>query len=193
VIFSADHGEMLGAHGALSKGRMWEESARVPLVARWPGRVKPGRTKALVQMFDIYPTIVEAAAGQLSPGHFARSFLPVATGTAARTRDAVLAEVGREPPLDFMLRTPRYKWWIAKGADYLFDMETDPFEQNNLAASPDHRETLRQMRDQMLSQLMLTQVSLAAGSKSKVQRAREAASSAKPDREAALKKKGNQK
>ena len=52
VIFTSDHGEMMGAHGYLTKGRFYEESARVPLVVRWPGHVKTGRNKAPVQMMD---------------------------------------------------------------------------------------------------------------------------------------------
>ncbi|MBM3860662.1 MAG: hypothetical protein FJ395_13565, partial [Verrucomicrobia bacterium] len=68
VIFTSDHGEMMGAHGYLSKGRFYEESARVPLVMRWPGQIKTGRTKALAQMMDVYPTIVEATGGTLTRG-----------------------------------------------------------------------------------------------------------------------------
>ncbi len=78
VVITADHGEMMGAHGYLTKGRFYEESVRVPLVLRWPGHVKTGRSKAPVQMMDIYPTIVEAVGGELTPGRFAKSLLPIA-------------------------------------------------------------------------------------------------------------------
>jgi arylsulfatase A-like enzyme len=45
VIFTADHGEMMGAHGYLTKGRFYEESVRVPLVLRWPGTSKPAAAR----------------------------------------------------------------------------------------------------------------------------------------------------
>jgi arylsulfatase A-like enzyme len=174
VVFSADHGEMMGAHGLLSKGRFWEESGRVPLVVRWPGQVHRGRTRALAQMCDIYPTIVEAIGGELSPGRFARSLLPVATGKRTAVRELAISEIGKRSPLGMMVHNGRYKWWADGNKEYLFDLEKDPWELANLAEAPEHRETLSQMRHNMLNELRSTQVNLAEGSKSKVQRLREA-------------------
>ncbi len=173
-VFTSDHGEMMGAHGALSKGRFWEESARVPLVIRWPGHVQSGRTKALAQLFDVYPTVVEAVGGTLSPGRFARSLLPVATGKAESVRDVAVSEIGMNAPLGIMLRDKQYKWWADRDREFLFDVEADPLEQNNLAAAAEHRATLEKMHVQVLNWLRSTQVNLAEGSKSKVQRVREA-------------------
>jgi arylsulfatase A-like enzyme len=174
-VFTSDHGEMMGAHGALSKGRFREESARVPLVLRWPGHVKNGRTTALAQLFDVYPTIVEAVGGTLSPGRFARSLLPVATGQTKEVRDLAVSEIGMAAPVGLMAREARFKWWADHDKEFLFDLEADPLEQNNLAASAEHRETLQKMRERALTWLRTTQVNLAEGSKSKVQRVREAA------------------
>jgi len=174
VIFSSDHGEMMGSHGVMSKGRFYEESARVPLVIRWPQHVKPGRTKALAQMFDIYPTIVDAIGGELTHGRMAKSLLPVATGSAKAVRQLVISEIGNLPPLCLMARDLRYKWWAEDDQEFLFDMENDPFEMNNLAAAPEQRETLHRMHEQVLMCLRSTEVNLAEGYKSKVQRLREA-------------------
>jgi arylsulfatase A-like enzyme len=165
----------------LSKGRFWEESARVPLVIRWPGRVKTGRTGALAQLFDVYPTIGEAIGGEASQGRFARSLLPVATGKAASVRDIAISEIGKSPPLGLMVRHGCFKWWAEGNEEFLFDIKADPLEQRNLAASPEYLETLHQMREEMLSALRSTQVNLAAGSKSKVQRIRESAAEKEPD------------
>ncbi len=173
-MFTADHGEMMGAHGHLSKGRFYEESARVPLVMRWPGQIKTGRTKALAQMMDVYPTIVEATGGTLTRGRFAVSLLPVATGHAKWVRRLVVSEIGAAAPLDIMARDTRYKWWVDGKKEYLFDLETDPFEMNNLAESPQHAETLQRLRQQMLLHLRTAQLNYAEGYKPKVQRLREA-------------------
>jgi arylsulfatase A-like enzyme len=175
VVFTADHGEMMGAHGALSKGRFWEESARVPLVVRWPGRVKTGRTAALAQMMDIYPTIVEAIGGQVTPGHFAKSLLPVAEGKQASIRDLAVSEIGKTAPLGIMAREARFKYWADEKGEHLFDLQNDPLEMRNLAGVPENRETLNRMRERLLSHLRSTQVNLAEGGKPKVQRLREAA------------------
>lgn len=175
VLFTADHGEMMGSHGALTKGRFYEESVRVPLVVRWPGHVKQGRTKAPVQMMDVYPTIVEAIGGELSPGRFAKSLLPVATGQKESIRPIAISEIGNAAPLRLMARDARYKYWAEETVEFLFDLEADPLEMNNLAASPQHNDALNMMREKLLLHLRSTQVNLAEGYKNKVQRMREAA------------------
>lgn len=174
VVFTSDHGEMMGAHGFMSKGRFYEESARVPLVMRWPQHIKAGRTKALTQMFDIYPTIVEAIGGELSPGRLAMSQLPVATGKASSVRKLAISEIGTQSPLHLMVRNERYKWFAETKQEYLFDLQNDPFETNNLAALPEHRETAHLMQGELLNYLRSTEVNLSQGYKGKVMRLREA-------------------
>jgi arylsulfatase A-like enzyme len=174
VIFTADHGEMMGAHGYLTKGRFYEESVRVPLFVRWPGHIETGRSKAPVQMMDVYPTIVEAVGGEFTPGRFAKSLLPIATGKTARIRPIAVSEIGDEAPLRMMARDERFKYWADEEREYLFDLETDPLEMHDLASDPQHRETKNQMREKLLTHLRSTQVNAAAGYKSKVQRLREA-------------------
>lgn len=179
VCFTADHGEMMGAHGYLTKGRFYEESGRVPLFIRWPGHVVTGRTTTPVQMMDVYPTIVDAIGGKLSPGRFARSLLPVATGKKTSVRSVAISEIGKGTPLNMMARDARYKWWAEEEHEYLFDLESDPLEQHNLADDPKHRDTLSRMRDEMLTQLRSMQSNLAEGYIPKVQRMR-AEEAAKP-------------
>ncbi|MGC3966191.1 MAG: sulfatase-like hydrolase/transferase [Pirellulales bacterium] len=181
-VMSSDHGEMMGAHGALTKGRFYEESARVPLVMRWPGRVKAGRTPALAQLMDVYPTIVEAIGGKLSPGKFAVSQLPVAAGKSPHVRETVLSEISRDTQQNLMVRDARYKWWVQDGTEYLFDLENDPLEQTNLAASAEHAGIVATLRGKALAHLRSAQVNLAAGSKSKVTRLREEEGIKKPKR-----------
>jgi choline-sulfatase len=174
VAFTADHGEMMGSHGALTKGRFYEESARVPLVIRWPGHVQQGRTKALAQMMDVYPTAVEVAGGSLSSGRFAKSLLPVASGQKDSVRSLAVSEIGNEPPLRIMARGARYKYWAEENREFLFDLEIDPLEMHDLAAAPERADTLNRMREQLLVFLRSTQVNAAEGYKNKVQRMREA-------------------
>jgi arylsulfatase A-like enzyme len=174
VIFTSDHGEMMGAHGFLTKGRFYEESVRVPLVIRWPDHVKAGRSKAPVQMMDVYPTIVEAVGGELTANRFAKSLLPIAKGEADHVRPIATSEIGDKPPLRVMARDDRYKYWADEEHEYLFDLEADPLEEHELSTDPLHHETLNQMREKLLTHLRSTQVNKAAGAKSKVQRLREA-------------------
>ena len=78
------------------------------LFVRWPGHVKAGRSKAPAQMMDVYPTIVEAIGGELTPGRFAKSLLPVATGKD-RVRALAISEIGDDAPLRIMARDDRFK------------------------------------------------------------------------------------
>ena len=174
VVFSADHGEMMGAFGKLSKGRFYEESARVPLLMRWPDRIEPGRrTAALTQLFDVYPTIVEATGGKLSPGHFARSLLPVATGAAEQVRDAAFSEISNRAHFNYMVRTPRYAWWVHSGDEALYDMASDPYQMNNLIASAAHRDVLQEIRVRHLQYFRSTQLNRSAGYRPLMQRMEE--------------------
>ena len=69
VVFTTDHGDMVGAHRMWIKGWIpYEECYRVPLVVRWPGAVKPGsRTSHLVQTHDLAHTYVQAAGAAKLP------------------------------------------------------------------------------------------------------------------------------
>jgi arylsulfatase A-like enzyme len=68
VIFASDHGEMGGGNGLLQKGAVaYDELYRVPLVARWPGRIGAGSTcDQMVNLFDLMPTLLEAGGGAVS-------------------------------------------------------------------------------------------------------------------------------
>jgi len=59
VLFTSDHGDMLGSHGQRLKRKPWEESIRVPGILRYPARVKPGRmSEALLTHVDLAPTLL---------------------------------------------------------------------------------------------------------------------------------------
>jgi arylsulfatase A-like enzyme len=171
---TSDHGEMMGAHGTLSKGRFYEESARVPLVLRWPGKIPAGRTRAPVQMMDLYPTAVEAAGGTVSAGRHAKSLLPLAKGEVAAIRPAAISEIGNPKGLNVMITDGRYKWWLDEDDEFLFDLTEDPFEMGNLAAESGSTEIRLRMQRLFIDHFRETQTNLSEGYRSKVQRLREA-------------------
>ena len=76
VVFMGDNG-MAFPHG---KGSLYDPGLNVPLIVRWPGRVKPGTTRSLVSGEDIAPTLIEAAGAQAPKEMSGRSFLPLLTG-----------------------------------------------------------------------------------------------------------------
>ncbi|MGY8770265.1 MAG: sulfatase family protein [Pirellulales bacterium] len=59
VVFTSDHGDCLGLHGMISKNNHYEESMRIPLIVRWPMKIKPRRDDLLASVPDLYPTLLE--------------------------------------------------------------------------------------------------------------------------------------
>ncbi len=148
VIFTSDHGEMLGDHGLIQKGcRFYEGLVRVPLIFSWPGVFPQGlRSEALVELLDKAPTLMELA-GLVAPERMqGRSLLPILKGEAdpAVHRDFVRCEYydALEMPdhsLATMYRDERYKVVLYHGHDYgeLYDLQEDPEEFENMWEEPE--------------------------------------------------------
>ena len=148
VIFMSDHGEMLGDHGFYLKGPFFYEPAiHVPLIVSWPGVIPQGqRSKALVELMDIAPTILEAAGVEQNPGMQARSLWPMLTGAASldEHHDTIYCEYYNAwihgDAHATMIRTRRYKLAAYHGqhTGELYDLEQDPTETHNRWQDPDY-------------------------------------------------------
>ncbi|GAH40666.1 unnamed protein product, partial [marine sediment metagenome] len=152
VVFWSDHGEMAGDHQLLHKSRFFESALRVPLMLRWPGNIRAGRTSsALVETVDIMPTVLEAVAGRLPPSCQGESLWPVLRRPSTKLREAVLSEVGHQGRRNMMIRTERCKYAVHEdGQPYmLYNLVRDPGEQTNLLGHPKAQEIERQMRERL--------------------------------------------
>jgi arylsulfatase A-like enzyme len=145
VVYMSDQGFFLGDHGWYDKRWMYEESLRLPLVARWPAVIAPGRAdEHLVQTLDIAPTLC-AAAGVAPPSRSqGASLLPLFEGREPeRWRDAIyyryyeFPEPHRVEP-HFGVRTERFKLLRFPRIDAweLYDLREDPRELENRAGDP---------------------------------------------------------
>ena len=149
LIFTADHGEMLGERGLWYKMSFYEPSARIPLLVHAPGRFAPSRVSACVSLVDMLPTLTELAGGvtdYVSPLE-GRSLLPLLEGAedepSERTVYGEMLGEGAVAPL-LMIRRGRYKYvYSPPDPEQLFDLEADPHERTNLAGQTEH-EALRQ-------------------------------------------------
>lgn len=166
VVFTSDHGEMLGDHDILLKGpMMYDACTRVPLILRWPGQVPAGRRcEDLVQWIDLTATYLDisGAKGQ----HQAQgSSLMGVFEEEGEWRDWALCEYrdsghqARPPVHTTMLRHKQWKlvlWHGAPATDRkmegeLYDMEVDPSELYNLYDDPSYRDVREALKDQMLN------------------------------------------
>ena len=158
VVFTADHGEMLGDHGMLSKFVFYEGSAHIPLLMRLPGRIKAGTVvNAPVAQLDLFRTILDYCGipGQKSEGDSLRPWID-GTGKAGRV---IVSEWNGTAVPGYMVTDGRWKLMFGRGLtararDALFDLETDPLELKNLLANEADRRA-NQVQAERLKQSLL--------------------------------------
>ena len=170
VVFTSDHGEMLGDHGIYYKGPYcYDPAIRVPLIVSTPNNMIKGsdpfigQSGALVELVDIAPTLLEAAGLEIPIGMQGRSLWPLLIGQAdpQRHRDDVYCESyemsdnGDPTAMVTMVRTRTHKLSAVHGRDEgeLYNLEADPAETHNLWASPQHQQLkiamLKRLSDRM--------------------------------------------
>lgn len=145
IIFTSDHGEMLGERGMWMKDCFYEWAVRVPLFIRAPG-VAPGRSDAVVSLVDLMPTVLDFAGAELpvSTGQDGGSMVPLLHGQTDGWKDEAIVDYAGSgyPSPSRMIRQGRYKYWLTWGLEpTLYDLAADPDELTNLAGHPDHAET----------------------------------------------------
>jgi len=141
VVYSSDHGEMLGEYGRWGKSTWQEPSVLVPLVAAGPG-VKPNTTSdALVSLEDLAATFVDYAGSAPMPGMDARSLRPLLEGASEPHRDVV---VGGLNDWRFVVDA-RFKLVRKAGEEpCLYDREAGPWEDEDVASQ--HPEVVARLR-----------------------------------------------
>ena len=152
VIFTSDHGEMLGDHGLLLKGcRFYEGLVRVPLIISWPRQLLANRRRqALVELIDIAPTLLDLAGVTIPERMQGRSLRTLLTDAGAIDQHRALARCEYYSALNpdsqerytgsyaTMIRADRHKLIVYHGLGIgeLFDLREDPDEFTNLWDDP---------------------------------------------------------
>ncbi|MGH2558865.1 MAG: sulfatase family protein, partial [Thermomicrobiales bacterium] len=170
ILFTSDHGEMLGDYGQLGKGNLTEPVINVPCIVVPPGGEPPAdgrqrRTDRLVELIDLAPTMLDFAGiprPDALPGSSLRPLLTPGTdpSQAPPSKDAVLCEYvsNDRQTRRACLRTSRYKY-IASGSDRpveFYDLHEDPRELVNVAANPAYQAEVHRHAELLLHRLMTT-------------------------------------
>jgi arylsulfatase A-like enzyme len=159
VVFTSDHGEMLGSHDRMNKMVPYAEAVDIPLIIRWPGHVPAGhKPDALYTPMDHMPTLL-SLCGAEAPGTVDGTDLSaVALGRRGRQRDAVLMadyvshwdyfDTGTNWPewRAVRTRTHTYAKWLAEGREELYHNLDDPCQMTNLAEGQQDLPVLRRLR-----------------------------------------------
>lgn len=163
VLFLSDHGDMTGDHYLWRKTYPYEASARIPMLMRWPERLRPGASRRYldtpVEIRDVLPTLMDAAGVAPRPYDFdGSSLLKLALGDDGGRRSCIDLEHSRcyWPQSDWTGITDgrwKYVHWSMTGEEQLFHLAEDPDELHDLAADRAHAEILRAWRRRMADHL----------------------------------------
>ena len=165
VVFTSDHGELMGDHGILGKTVMYEESVKVPLLIRAPMLGKEQRViHGNIGHIDLVPTLIELMGEPVPDNMQGESRVSALRGEATLEENDVFiewdgsdghppasigeAEVNRSmaPPSRTVVSAERWKLNLyARGPGELYDLNTDPFELENLFDRPEHRDRVRDL------------------------------------------------
>lgn len=148
VVFTSDHGEMLGSHGLAGAGEAYEEAVRVPLVIRYPRVTPRGMTFDMpVSLADLAPTVL-GLAGLGHPAVHGRNLAPLIRGEPAERPESAYVEGRLGEPGEWRM--------VVRGLDkvvvgrrfnvtHLYNLGQDPYEMWNLAEEKE----ARRKRDEM--------------------------------------------
>ena len=157
VILWGDHGLHLGENNIWGKGANFELTTRAPLIVRDPRCAPSGTTDALVEFVDIYPSLCELAGLPL-PSHVeGTSFAPLLRNPDRPWKRAAFSQYRHGAYMGRSIRTDRYRLtqWRHVNAPHreggleLYDHESDPRENVNLAHDPDHADIVRRLVRQL--------------------------------------------
>jgi len=154
VIFTSDHGEMLGDHGLEGKCHCYDPSTRVPLLMRYPAEINARQIRdCMVELTDLPATLLDAAgitanAGELLPGTPGKSLVPTWNNPNASVRDFAFSEDGGQfYPAFKMIRDHHYKlvYYLDDKRYALYDMQNDPDECQDLANDGTYNNIIQKM------------------------------------------------
>jgi choline-sulfatase len=169
VVYMADHGYCLGQHGRFEKHCGYDPALRVPLLMRWPGRIRRGVVRDLTEHVDVPATIADLLGIEAPEGRHGRSLRPYLEDGATAPRDHIFSEYLENE--EAYIRTQQWKFIYcsgrrARGDGYitdnptpgryvrLYDLKNDPGEFTNVASA--NGEVVTRMRTLMLDRFRAT-------------------------------------
>ncbi len=151
IIFSADHGDLLGDFGSFFKCNHLNGSVRVPFIACGPGVAASGKSRALVGLQDILPTFAAAGGADIGQDVHGHDLTPILRDPGATVRDWYYAQSLGSPNQTVMITDGKWKYIYSEagGIEELYDQVNDPGELNNLAHDSGQAERVRGMRERL--------------------------------------------
>ena len=161
LVYSSDHGTMMGSHQLGGKRQPFEESILVPFCIRWPGVIPAGQTSdALLGTIDVMPTLCELAGIGAPATCAGQDFSPILRGAPGpNPQSQLLMHISKKnasggdnhpAPIFRGLRTRRHTYAVYGDRPWcLFDNESDPYQQTNLIDDPANAGLRKELRERL--------------------------------------------
>jgi choline-sulfatase len=146
IIYTSDHGEMLGEHGIWEKQKFFEASARVPLIIRAPKYFDGGRiVEENVNLCDIFATLCDLADLPIPSGLDSRSLVPLLKNECANWNNETISQFGKT---NLMIKQDhlKYQYYGPDMPEVLFDLKANPQETNNFIDDPSYATAVQNFR-----------------------------------------------
>jgi arylsulfatase A-like enzyme len=156
VVYTSDHGEMMGSHGRFQKGFWYEESIGIPFIIRWPEKLKPGRNDVLLNSVDVMPTILGLIGAAIPKPVEGKDLSQVFLGQTGDKPKAALAQHKNWRAL----RTSRYTFVAEKRPNktdlFFYDNQKDPYQKSPVRKGQGQDETFNSLLNDLKMYLLQT-------------------------------------
>ena len=153
VIFTSDHGELLGDYGSFGKRTMLDAAAKIPMLVRYPTLFEANtRCDAPTTLLDIWPTCLSlAGATDWQVSSEGQNLAEVATGRSERATVYSQYSHNAKGLYAAMTRTLKYIYSAADNREWLFDARLDPHETHNFFDNPKYKECQQELKDRLIT------------------------------------------
>ena len=167
IIFTSDHGEMIGDHGMLEKRTLYEESARVPMLVKLQNQNNMKRIKGSFSQIDFVPTILSKLNQKLPENlhgqdrsyafdnlDFGNNEVIIEWNGTGAINDRNLGnekinELNLNPRRSIIINRIKLNLTLNDSGE-LFDLNNDPYEETNLIDSPEYQEIIKSMKEKLI-------------------------------------------
>ncbi len=157
ILFTSDHGEMLGDHHMFRKTYAYQGSAAVPMIVAVPGLGRNQQCRAATMLEDFYPTILDLAGVPLPQPVDGLSLVGACRGEPV-AREVIHGEHSKcyspDEAMQFLTDgREKYIWFTLSGREQMFDLERDPQERHDLARQPKAKARVARWRRRLIELL----------------------------------------
>ena len=155
VVFTSDHGDMLGSQGHPLKQRPWEESIHVPFIARYPAKIKKGQVRDwVISSVDVMPTLLGMCNAPIPTNVEGMDYSSTLIGKSDKERDAAFlfnVHQGGGPGTDWRgIRTKEWTYAFHFSGDWImYDLKNDPYQLKNLIDDPKYAAKKQELKTQL--------------------------------------------